>query len=528
MYRWLRALLTPAILISTIILIPSAHAIDYTVTYNANETQHQAGVTSGSVPNSITQASGTTVTVSANSGSLARQGFTFAGWNTLANGSGTTFAAGTGTFPLTGNTTLYAKWEIPAAARMIGAGGSIVVFSNPNNVLNGGYCTDSNVRGITSDGTYIYFRPSQHLGYICKVNLAGEAVSVSSNIATLAGMSGDSLALTYSAGCIFIRDTGVSSTANIYCIDPTDWSMTLRTLPQNLAAGSTWLYGNLIDFPDGRIGSVSAPGQSLTVGTGAGQCPSGMYCKVLKLFTLSGTGKAVTATFSENIILADSINSWPGDEHGIATDGTYLYEINHANGYKVWALRSGAPSYLVFNADISAAGSCGASTGISQTYCKITYPVNGLAGGGAMTNATFIGHGHLNGMYFMGDYDAKQFYKTIAAFPPAGPGTPSSSFNSFALAGSVTTVNYRTPIVITANVSVASKVTFKLENNRIPNCTNVKTTGSTPNIVATCTWKPSRRGPFTLSAVATPNTALSSQSSSSSIKVFVDRRIGTR
>ena len=89
-----------------------AHAVNYTITYNANETQHQQGVTAGSVPSPTSYAAGTVVTVSANTGSLARQGFTFAGWNSLATGLGTDYTAGSGTLNLNSDVTLYAKWTI--------------------------------------------------------------------------------------------------------------------------------------------------------------------------------------------------------------------------------------------------------------------------------------------------------------------------------------------------------------------------------------------------------------------------------
>ena len=83
----------------------TAAAATYKVTYNAN------GATSGTTPTDATSyTSGTTVTVKSNSGNLAKTGYTFAGWNTKADGTGTTYAAGNGTFTITANTTLYAKW----------------------------------------------------------------------------------------------------------------------------------------------------------------------------------------------------------------------------------------------------------------------------------------------------------------------------------------------------------------------------------------------------------------------------------
>lgn len=79
----------------------------HTVTYDGN------GNTTGSVPtDSTTYTAGTTVTVLANTGTLTKTGCTFAGWNTAANGSGTTYAVGQ-TFAMGhGNVTLFAYWKL--------------------------------------------------------------------------------------------------------------------------------------------------------------------------------------------------------------------------------------------------------------------------------------------------------------------------------------------------------------------------------------------------------------------------------
>lgn len=80
----------------------------YTVTYDAN------GGTSGNVPSDSASPylAGATVTVLGNTGTpaLAKTGYSFAGWNTAANGSGTPYAAGA-TFPMgAAAVTLYAQW----------------------------------------------------------------------------------------------------------------------------------------------------------------------------------------------------------------------------------------------------------------------------------------------------------------------------------------------------------------------------------------------------------------------------------
>lgn len=81
------------------------YTVDYTVTYDGN------GKTSGTVPTDASSpyAPSSTVTVLGNTGSLVRTGCTFSGWNTAADGSETTYAAGE-TFTISANTTLYAKW----------------------------------------------------------------------------------------------------------------------------------------------------------------------------------------------------------------------------------------------------------------------------------------------------------------------------------------------------------------------------------------------------------------------------------
>ena len=439
-----------------------------TITYDSNANQPQTGaISSGTVPSPTSYTYNSTVTVAANSGSLARQGFTFGGWNTAANGSGTTYTAGSGTFTITGSTTLYAIWSIPAAARVIGNGGSVISITNGNSVANFTYCSGS-IRGDTSDGTYLYYRTNGYGGYICQATLAGVFVAVNP-VTNLSGISTDSHALTYSHGCIFIRGDGSvnfsvatppTTPVQLYCVSTTDWVMRETTIPtgKGMIAGGGWLSGNLIDFPDGRIGSVSAATATAGTGTvtaytpGTGTlyggtngattiaCPSGMYCKVLRLYSPSGTGASVTLSFSEDVVLADdrtfSFNGtpvgWPYDDHGIATDGTYLYQINHMQGYKVWALASGSVSYLVNNAsEGSVSGgaystgqtNCGATTGVSNTMCYIYEPTASRVT--SMSNATFLGHSHLTNQYIMGDYDAASatFYLSATTAPPAGIGS---------------------------------------------------------------------------------------------------------
>jgi uncharacterized repeat protein (TIGR02543 family) len=75
----------------------------FTVTFNAN-----SGTGSPSVSTATQTVASSTVTL-ATAGTLTRSGFRFSGWNTLANGTGTSYAAGASFIP-TNDITLFAQW----------------------------------------------------------------------------------------------------------------------------------------------------------------------------------------------------------------------------------------------------------------------------------------------------------------------------------------------------------------------------------------------------------------------------------
>ena len=96
---------TLTIAADTVLYAQWSTAPQYSLTYDGN------GNTAGSPPSdpSSPYYSGTSATVLANSGNLIDTGYTFGGWNTAANGSGTAYAAGA-TFTMSANTVLYAVW----------------------------------------------------------------------------------------------------------------------------------------------------------------------------------------------------------------------------------------------------------------------------------------------------------------------------------------------------------------------------------------------------------------------------------
>ncbi len=110
------------------------HKIYFTVSDTVKVLYMANGATAGSVPvDSARYSAGSTATVLGNTGSLAKAGYVFAGWNTKADGSGTHLSAG-GTVTVTDRSVvLYAMWSEPhhIIYNANGAdGGSVPVDSN--------------------------------------------------------------------------------------------------------------------------------------------------------------------------------------------------------------------------------------------------------------------------------------------------------------------------------------------------------------------------------------------------------------
>jgi uncharacterized repeat protein (TIGR02543 family) len=97
----------------------------YTISYDPD------GATAGTAPADQTKTAGTDLTLAENTGGLARDGFTFSGWNTAEDGSGTSYAEGA-TYSDDADLTLYAEWNdtapsAPSAVSTSALGGEVSV-----------------------------------------------------------------------------------------------------------------------------------------------------------------------------------------------------------------------------------------------------------------------------------------------------------------------------------------------------------------------------------------------------------------
>lgn len=150
----------------------------YTITYNGNTN------TSGNVPTdgSSPYTSGSNVTVLGNSGSpiLEKTGFTFTGWNTESNGSGTSYSQGN-TFTINANKTLYAVWTIVSApsepTSLSSVGGNTeayILFTQSGTVTNYEYSTDDGA-------TFLEFNPPQIYSPVNITTLSADGVTPLTN-----------------------------------------------------------------------------------------------------------------------------------------------------------------------------------------------------------------------------------------------------------------------------------------------------------------------------------------------------------
>jgi uncharacterized repeat protein (TIGR02543 family) len=173
-----------------IVLIPT-----YSVTYNAN------GSSTGSAPAAQTKTHGIDLVLATNTGNLAKSGYTFAGWNSASNGSGTSYSVDA-TYSTDAAVTLYASW-IPKLSVTVSGGGTGTVTSSPtgiscNKTGNDAIFCFSSFSGIVN----LYATPSilsKFGGWDsacsgvdeCSVNMTGEkSVTATFNLATVLHIGG--------------------------------------------------------------------------------------------------------------------------------------------------------------------------------------------------------------------------------------------------------------------------------------------------------------------------------------------------
>lgn len=152
---------------------------NYAITYDGN------GKDAGASPANTT--GNGNVTLATNSGNLALNGYTFTGWNTAANGTGTHYNV-SATYNLTANVTLYAEWTAVAASFTItydGNGkdagtspanttgnGSVTLATNSGDLERSGYTFKG--WNTAADGSGTHYNVNGSYNLVASVTLYAE------------------------------------------------------------------------------------------------------------------------------------------------------------------------------------------------------------------------------------------------------------------------------------------------------------------------------------------------------------------
>ena len=312
----------------------------YTVTYNGNGNTGAGGTvpTDGNL-----YLPGATVTVLGNSGGLVKAGYVFAGWNTKADGSGTTYTQGQ-TFTMgTSNVTLYAVWSKSLyvtngsnnsiSAYTIGSGGALTAIS-------GTFTTGSGPSriAISPNGSYLYV--ANNLGASISAYTIGSGGSLTPISGTFTtGTNPWWIAISPNGNYLYVANWG-SNSISAYTIGSggsltASGTFTTGYSPEGIAISpngnylyvANWGSNSISAYTIGSGGSLTASG-TLTTGSYPHEIaisPNGNYLYVsndngISAYTIGSGGSLTAGTFTTGSYL-----------HGIAIspNGNYLYVSNN-------------------------------------------------------------------------------------------------------------------------------------------------------------------------------------------------------
>ncbi|MCA9391808.1 fibronectin type III domain-containing protein [candidate division WWE3 bacterium] len=234
--------------------------------------------------------------------------------------------------------------------------GNVYIITGETSPTQITYASGASQIGLATDGTYIYATSGSQL---TKVDMTGSVIGTRS-----VSLGGNNNGLAYSNGRVFGRQG--ASTLTAY-----DWDTQVSssiTIPpaKPLLLGSSWDTYNLGSDPQGRI---------LTMQYVSGQP------MILRRYTVSGN----TLVWLDDITLGGSFQSV--DNHGISSDGNYLFFVTYNDGWRRWRLSDGT---LEVNFS---------STGNSQLHPS------------GMSNPTFSTYNWGTGETIVGDYNSREFFK---------------------------------------------------------------------------------------------------------------------
>jgi uncharacterized repeat protein (TIGR02543 family) len=324
-----------------------------TITYNGNSN------TGGSVPTTGSYVTdGAPYAVLGNTGSLVRAGYTFVGWNTAANGSGTDYPAGVGaTYSLPDNVILYAKWQP----------GVYTITYNGNGATGG--ATPSN--GTFTTGSS-YSIPANSVGNLVKAGFTFAGWSTESN-AGGTSYADAATTLTTTGDVILYAKWSAASYAVTYVLNGATSSLPTQSNVQygstfTLAAAAMQTDKNFIGWSDGT--NTYGGGATYTMGTAAVTLTASWQDQVYAItYALNGgsgsapvqsglaTGGTFTVATTTSTKSGYTFSGWDNGTTTVSAGSTYTMTANNVTLTAVWTIAAPAsPS------NVSAVGGDGSAT----------------------------------------------------------------------------------------------------------------------------------------------------------------------
>ena len=268
-----------------------------TITYNGNSN------TSGTAPASQTAIGQKPITLQGNSGTLARTNFTFGGWNTAADGSGTSYAASATNYISTGSTTLYAMWNTTPSVP------DLVASSDTGS---------SNTDNVTGDSTPEFTVSNLTVGASVTIELrnsGGTLVGSCTFVATSGtGSCNVSTATSGTSYTARVTQTFGSSTTTSTSLTGITIDATGPTPQVTVVSGSsiTWTTNQTGQVTSNELGSVYLVRNSLSVTdeTSITSAATNLWKKV----TISSASVNTNVTLSG--LLGGTFRAYAFDQHG--------------------------------------------------------------------------------------------------------------------------------------------------------------------------------------------------------------------
>ncbi len=333
----------------------------YTVTYNGN------GSTGGSAPvDGNAYLSGAVVTVLGNTGSLTKTDYTFGGWNTAANGSGTTYAGGS-TFTISSNVTLYAVWTINTYTVTFNSNGGSTVTSQT--VVYNSTATAPTAptkTGYTFAGWY------SDSGLTAAFDFSSP---ITADITLYAKWTASACTLTLSPTSVNMLASGGTGTFGVTATGSGCSSWTAISNNSWITTGAVNIVNNVVI----QSYSVTVNAQAARIGT---------ISIANQTFTVNQAAAAFTVTFNGNG--GSAVSSQTVAYNGTATAPTAPTKTGYT--FAGWYADSGLTTAFSFSTAITADLTLYAKWTLLTTY-TVTYNGNGSTGGSAPVD----GNAYLSG-----------------------------------------------------------------------------------------------------------------------------------